>query len=147
MPDLRLLRLEERQLSEAYPLVRSATHVDETSWIAFARRLILAGGGVLAVKAQDNCTYGVAAFRLLGTLRHGACLQVEIMVAFELSRHAPVRKALCAALEEIAREEECRAIVFTMAASSHANPFSASRISWERLGFQMETVAFVQELP
>lgn len=113
MPDLRILSLGPRQLSQAYPLVRSGARVTAERWEALACELIAAGGGILAVQADDSCLHGVAAFRQLGSLGHEQILQVEIVVAFELSGDAPVRRMLCAGLEERARELGCRSIVFT----------------------------------
>ena len=146
MPQLHVLPLHEHQLALAYPLVRSAVRVTAQRWETFARDLIGSGGGLLAVQADDSCLYGVAAFRQLGSLRHDRCLKVEILVAFELSTLSPVRKSLCDALEMLARENGCQNIVFTMAATGHADPDSASRASWEELGTEMETVEFVQHL-
>ncbi len=145
MPDLSLSRLDEGQLALAYPLIRSAARVSLERWKTFARQLIASGGGILAVEANDGCLHGVAAFRQVGSLRFERSLQVDILVAFELSRMAPVRRTLCAGLEEIAREMGCRNIVFTTAARN-AEPASAGRLSWEELGLKMETVSFVRQV-
>ena len=145
MPDLSLSRLDEGQLALAFPLIRSAARVSLDRWKTFARQLIASGGGILAVEADDGCLHGVAAFRQVGSLRFERSLQVEILVAFELSRMAPVRRTLCAGLEEIAREMGCRSIVFTTAARN-AEPASAGRLSWEELGLKMETVSFVRQV-
>jgi len=145
MPDLSLSRLDEGQLALAFPLIRSAARVSLDRWKTFARQLIASGGGILAVEADDGCLHGVAAFRQVGSLRFERSLQVEILVAFELSRMAPVRRTLCAGLEEIAREMGCRSIVFTTAARN-AEPASAGRLSWEELGLKMETVSFVRHV-
>ena len=145
MPDLSLSRLDEGQLALVYPLIRSAARVSLDRWKTFARQLIASGGGILAVEADDGCLHGVAAFRQVGSLRFERSLQVEILVAFELSRMAPVRRTLCAGLEEIAREMGCRSIVFTTAARN-AEPASAGRLSWEELGLKMETVSFIRHV-
>lgn len=145
MPDLRLSRLDESRLPLAYPLIRSAARVSQARWEAFARQLIAAGGGILVASADDGCVHGVAAFRRTGSLRFERALQVDILVAFELSRGAPVRRALCDGLEEIARETGCRGIVFTTPARN-ADPASAGRSGWEALGCRLETVGFVREL-
>lgn len=145
MPDLSLSRLDEGQLALAYPLIRSAARVSLDRWKTFARQLIASGGGILAVEADGGCLHGVAAFRQVGSLRFERSLQIEILVAFELSRMAPVRRTLCAGLEDIAREMGCRNIVFTTAARN-ADPSSAGRLSWEELGLKMETVSFVRQV-
>ncbi|WP_166039014.1 hypothetical protein [Sphingosinicella sp. YJ22] len=145
MPDLSLSRLDEGQLALAYPLIRAAARVSLERWKTFARQLIASGGGILAVGADDGCLHGVASFREVGSLRFERSLQVDILVAFELSRMAPVRRALCAGLEGIAREMGCRSIIFTTAARN-AEPASAGRLSWEELGLKMETVSFVRHV-
>ena len=145
MPDLSLSHLDEGQLALAYPLIRAAARVSLERWKAFARQLIAIGGGILAVGADDGCLHGIAAFRQVGSLRFERSLQVEILVAFELSRRAPVRRTLCVGLEDIARKLGCRNIVFTTAAR-HADPSSAGRLSWEELGLKMETVSFVRQV-
>jgi hypothetical protein len=146
MPDFRILLLDERQLAEAYPLVRSATDVSPDRWKKFARELIASGGGVLAVQAADSCLHGVAAFRQVGTLRHELSLQVELLAAFELSRLAPVRKALCAALEDLARRKGCRNILFTVAADAAGQARSGLHASLEARGARLATVSMVQKL-
>lgn len=148
MPDLRILSLDERRLALAYPLVRSATRVGPEQWKKFARDLIAGGGGVLAVEAPDSCLHGVAAYRLAGTLRHALSLQVELLVAFELSRLAPVRQALCTALEALARRRGCRTIQFTMAVgASSAHGRSGLLSSLEERGARVESVSLIQRLP
>jgi hypothetical protein len=146
MAELSVGLLDPGQLLQAYPLVRSITHVTQERWLTFARELSDAGGGIIGATGPDGCLHGLAAFRQYGTLRHGLSLQVEILVAFEISRQAPVRKSLCDSLEVMARERGCQHIVFTMAARSHGEPGSAPRVSWEQLGTRMETVEFVKSL-
>ena len=146
MPELRTLLLDERQLAQAYPLVRSAADVGPDQWKKFARELIAAGGGVLAVQAPDSCLLGVAAFRQVGTLRHELSLQVEILVAFELSRLAPVRTALCAALEDLARRKGCRNILFTVGTDAAKEGRSGLHASLEARGARLETLSLVQRL-
>ena len=146
MPDLRTLLLDESQLAQAYPLVRSAARVGPEQWKKFARELIASGGGVLAVAADDSCLHGVAAFRPAGTLRHELSLHVEILVAFELSRQAPVREALCGALEKLARRKGCRSILFTMAADQASNRRNGLHARLEQRGARIETLSLVQRL-
>ena len=146
MPELRICRLNERQLTQAYPLIRSTAQVSRERWEAFGRGLIADGGGILAVRARGGCIHGLAAFRRLGSLRHDLSLQVEIMVAFELSRLAPVRKALYAALEKIARGMSCHSIAFVMTARDYIDPTPASLANWEEQGLKMETVGLVRRI-
>ncbi|MDT9599893.1 GNAT family N-acetyltransferase [Sphingosinicella rhizophila] len=146
MPQFTLSRLGVDRLGEAYPLIRSAARVSPERWEAFAHDLCEHGGGVLAVLAEDGRVHGVAAYRPTGSLRHESGFLVEVIATFELSGSGCVRKALCAALEETARSQGCRSLIFTMAAAGYGDPSSRRRLSWEDLGLEMETVSFVQQV-
>ena len=146
MPNLQIVSLGPDRLSEAYPLVRAAAQVDAGQWQAYSQALLQDGGGILAVSAGDGCLHGLAAYREAGSLRHGRSLQVDLIVAFELSRLGPVRKALVAALETLARARGCHSLSYTLAARGNADPRSRGRMGWEELGLEMETVGFVREL-
>jgi hypothetical protein len=146
MPQFTLSRLGVDRLGEAYPLIRSAARVSRERWEAFAGDLCEQGGGVLAVIAEDGRVHGVAAYRRTGSLRHESGLLIEVIATFELSGSGRARKALCAGLEETARSQGCRSLIFTMAASGYGDPSSRRRMSWEDLGLQMETVSFVQQI-
>lgn len=112
MPDVHVLSLDERQLAEAYPLVRSAAHVALAEWRAFGLEAIAGNGGVLGARVDDGCIYGVATFAPRAALRHGRALHVEVLIAIELGGSAPVLEALCADLARVARALECQSIVF-----------------------------------
>jgi len=90
--------------------------------------------------------HGVAAYRRGRNLRHEQCLDVEVIVAFDLSGDDRVRAALCRELERIAAKLECTALNFTVAAKS-AETSSSARSGLERLGLRLDTAGFVRELP
>ena len=146
MPDLIVESVGLHRLAEIYPLIRSATRVSLERWKGFGEALLAGGGGVLAVIAPDDCIHGVATYRSIRNLRHEQSLQIEILVAFELIPHATVRRALCGAIERLARDRGCDTIVFTVDAQRHADSLSAARLSWEVVGLELETVGFVQQL-
>ena len=146
MPSLKVRSIGAEELSQVYPLVRSATRVSLERWVEFGRDLLRDGGGVLAVLAPDLCVHGVAAYRLSGNLRHEQTLDVEVIVAFDLRGDDRVRAALCKELERIATDRRCTAVNFTVAGKS-AEPASAARSGLERLGLKLETASFVRELP
>ena len=139
MPDFRVFELEERQLAQAYPLVRSATGVTSSRWQDFAHETIAAGGGVLGVEAEDECLYGLAAFRPQDTLRHGAALCVELLVAVDLASGHPVRTALCRQLDVIARDRGLCSIIV----SSRPN---CPTVGWSDCDLQADTVDYVRPL-
>ena len=144
--DLTVEHLGVDRLAEAYPLIRTATHVSQSRWEEFGRDLIQGNGGVLAVTAPDRCVHGVAAYRPCRNLRHEQCLEVEVIVAFDLRGDDRVREALCRELERIAASLNCSAVNFTVGAKS-LDPASASRSGLERLGLRLDTASFVRELP
>ena len=146
MRDLTVQQLSYDRLGEAYPLIRTATHVSLERWLEFGAELLKADGGVIAVVASDHYVHGVAAFRPRSHLRHDQGLDVEAMVAFDLRGNDRVKDVLYKELERIGRERGCRTIYFTMAAKS-AEPCSKARMGLERLGLKLETAGFVRELP
>ena len=146
MQDLTVEKLGAGRLAQVYPLIRSATRVSLERWEEFGRQLLASGGGVLAVIAPDECIHGVAAYRRGRNLRHEQCLDVEVIVAFDLSGDDRVRAALCRELERIAAKLECTALNFTVAAKS-AETSSSARSGFERLGLRLDTAGFVRELP
>lgn len=143
--ELIVKHLSVERLAEAYPLIRTATHVSQERWQEFGRELLESGGGVLAVTAADNCLHGISAYRPNRNLRHEQCLDVEVIVAFDLSGDDRVRQALCRELDRIAADLQCSAVNFTVAAKS-AEPSSRARSGLERLGLKLETASFVREL-
>lgn len=135
--------LEADRIREAYLLVRSAAAVSEESWVAFARAQSEQGAGVLAVLAEDDHVHGIATYRALDTLRYKRCLFVEVIVTFELMPGAPVRKALCAALDAVARNLGCLSLIFTVKTTEPGDAISR-KTAWKKLGFKAETIGFVR---
>lgn len=146
MPDLTPKMLQISELAQVYPLVRSATHVSLDRWKAFGRDLLEGGGGVLSVKAADECIHGVAAFRPIRHLRHEMMLDVELIVAFDLIGDDRVREVLYRELERIAVNLKCSTVKITVAAKI-AERRSRVRTGLERLGLSLDTANFVRELP
>jgi hypothetical protein len=144
--ELSVQPLSVERLAEAYPLIRSATHVSQERWVEFGRELLEGAGGVLAVTAADKCLHGVAAYRPSRNLRHEQCLDVEVIVAFDLRGDDRVREALLRELDRIAGDLHCGAVNFTVAAKS-AEPSSPARSGLERLGLKLDTASFVREVP
>lgn len=146
MPGLTVQSIDVNQLAQVFPLVRSATRISLPRWIEFGRKLLDAGGGVVAVVAPDHCIHGIAACRPRMNLRHERILHVEVIVAFDLGSSNRVRDTLLEELERIALDSGCTALHFTVDARNAA-PDSRARKGFERLGLNLETAAFVRELP
>lgn len=146
MQDFILESLSVDRLDQVYPLIRSATRVSLERWKEFGRELFAGGGGVLAVTAPDKCIHGAAAYRPSRNLRHEQSLEVEVIVAFDLSGNDQVRRVLCRELERIATALQCSALNLTVA-GKNADPSSSARSGLERLGLRLETAGFVRELP
>jgi hypothetical protein len=144
MPDLRVETIQPDSLADVYPLVRSGTRVTLERWIEFGVELLSTGGGVLAVKASDNCVHGVAAYRPGRDLRYKESLDVEVFVAFDLRGDDSIRNALCGALDRIANERGCKSVNFTVPGRS-ADPASAARAGLERIGLKLESARFVRD--
>lgn len=145
MQDLNVQYLGVEQLTQAYPVVRTGMHVSQERWEEFGRELLADGGGVLAVTAPDGCLHGIAAFRPASNLRYGQSLDVEVIVAFELSGDDRVREALCQELERIATARGCKVLNLMVAAKS-LDPESHMRTGLERLGLTLDTVRFARDV-
>ena len=115
MPRFVVDHLNPDQLREAWPIVRmSNAHANCDWWMSEARELIERGGGVIAARASDGNIYAVATYAVAKEMHVGRVLSVGTMVAFELSRRAPARRALYGALELLASAFDCRTIVLPL---------------------------------
>ena len=115
MPDLRIRQLYRDDIERAWPLARSKSQFSSLSgWKRFAHDLVERGGGVIAVSAEDGCLHGIATYEPITQKDVDRVLEVETMVAFELSRRAPIRHALCDALIGFARLFDCGVVRVTL---------------------------------
>jgi hypothetical protein len=146
MPRLSVSNLEADGMAEAYPLIRRQARVGAERWQEFGRQLASRGGGVLAVRAEDERVHGVAAYVPVVSLRHGTALRVEAIAAFELGHVALVRNTLSAALDELARRLGCEVVMVSLDARGLSSPRSRRRRGWEALGLSAETIDFVRHL-
>ena len=111
MPHFTVTTLESDQLAAVWPLVRTAVPgLAPAGWTEFAEALIERGGGIVAVAAEDGAFHGIATYEPAEKLGLGKVLKVETLVAFELSRRAPVRRLLCEALDRLAALLGCTAV-------------------------------------
>ena len=141
MADLHVVCLEKRDLASAYPLVRSAVGVTPDAWQKFAHRLMGGGGGVLAVRVDGGCLYGLATFRPLDTLRHKRALHVELLVTIDLGSRQSAREVLLDRLRRIAEERACRSLMLTVPARS-----GPGATQWAKGDFTAPTATLVCEL-
>ncbi|TCJ39082.1 hypothetical protein [Parafrankia sp. BMG5.11] len=141
MADLHVVCLEQGDLASAYPLVRSAAGVTPDAWQKFAHRLMGGGGGVLAVRVDGGCLYGLATFRPLDTLRHKRALHVELLVTIDLGSRQSAREVLLDRLRRIAEERACRSLMLTVPARS-----GPGATQWAKGDFTAPTATLVCEL-
>ncbi len=146
MPKLLVSNLEPECMAEAYPLIRRLARVGPDRWEAFGRHLASQGGGVLAVRAEDDRVHGVAAYLPVASLKHGHALRVEAIAAFELGHISLVRNALSTALDKLARQKGCEVVMISLDAKGLTSPRSRRRRSWESLGLTADTIEFVRHL-
>ena len=107
--------LQKEQLREAWPVVRtSGFEANVDWWVTDATELIERGGGVLAARALDGGIHGVATYAVADKLSLEKVLAVEILIAFELNRSAPVRRTLCEALEQVAAALNCTGVALSL---------------------------------
>jgi hypothetical protein len=147
MPNLSVTILEKEQISTAFSLVQiAAPGVELERWLEFVCRQVQSGGGLIGISAADSSLHGLAAFRPDFCLRYGMTLRVELIVTLELSRSAPVRAALCEALEVIAGARGCSNLSMEVERRGYAEPDSPKARGWESLGLALSSVAFVKQL-
>ena len=146
MPKLVVNDLEPERMAEAYPLIRRMARVGPDRWEAFGRHLVSQGGGVLAVRAEDDRVHGVAAYMPVANLKHGQALRVEAIAAFEFGHVSLVRNALSAALDKLARQKGCEVVMISLDAKGLTSPRSRRRRGWESLGLTAEAIEFVRHL-
>ena len=104
-------QLTRDQLPSAWPLVRAAGEIlDLGRWVESGRKLMNKGGGILAVLTAEGAIHGVATFEPVEEVPRGKVLVVDTFATFELSRRAPVRAALCDALERLGAMLGCDAV-------------------------------------
>lgn len=109
-------QLTREQLASAWPLVRAAgAALDLDRWLKAGRRLLGKGGGILAVATDEGTLHGVATFEPVEEAAAGKVLRVDTLVTFEFSRRAPVRTALCDALEKLGAALGCDAVAVNVA--------------------------------
>ena len=120
MPQFGIEHLSEGRLAEAWPVVRmSRSHAHSDWWVCEGVALIARGGGILAVRAPDQVIHGIATYEVGRKARLGRVLVIDTLITFELSRRAPVRRALCDALELLASAFDCRSIVLPLPSKGH----------------------------
>jgi hypothetical protein len=146
MPKLSVINLEPEYMAEAYPLIRCLGHIKLEQWEEFGRRLAEQGGGVLAVRAEDMCIHGVAAYLPTASLKHRRALRVETIAAFEFGHSLLVRSTLSTALDDLAREKNCEVVMVTLDATDPFNRRSRRWRAWESLGLKAEAIECVRHL-
>ena len=120
MPRFTIEQLSGDRFSEAWPVVRAShSHANADWWISEASALAGRGGGILVARAPDGTIHGVATYELVRRTLLGRVLAVDTLIAFELSRRAPARHALCEALGLLASNFDCRSMVLPLPAKGH----------------------------
>jgi hypothetical protein len=110
MPDLTVVALDRAELSFVWPLVRAGGYdLGLEGWLIDGRALIARGGAVLAVRGGDGTFYGAATCEAIEQ-RGVRILKVDTFVACEVSRGAPVRRALTDGVEQFGEELGCAGI-------------------------------------
>ena len=113
MPQFQLSHLSPDQMDNAYGLVRIALPgTPLPDWRRYANALLVSGGAILALTAEDGSIHALASYLPEPSLRYGRVLRVDTFIAFELSRRAPARRALCDALEAMAEGLDCSTVVY-----------------------------------
>ena len=142
-----VIHLQEREFDQALPLVRMAAPMATAERCReFACWLTANCGGIIAAFSGDERPHGIAAYRTEESLVHGLTLKVEPMVTFEINRSAPVRAALCQALELLGMAKGCERLLISTASRGYAESHSAKAGAWARLDFDLVSVDLAKRL-
>ena len=147
MPQFTVSHLQDDRLEEILPLLRMAAPLATAGrWRDFVRWTASNDGGILAAVAGDGRPHGIAAYRIEESLIHGRTMRVDPMVTFEINRSAPVRAALCEALERLARARGCDGLAVAAASRGYADPQSPKAGAWASMAFKLDSVVLVKRL-
>jgi hypothetical protein len=120
MPPFSIVHLDERNVLDAWPVLRSTGAVVVADWWEDeVHQLMNRGGGILAARAADGSIHGVATYECVHRPRTGCVLAVGRLVTIELSRKQPVKEALCDALHVIAGAFCCSAVAMPLPAKGY----------------------------
>ena len=148
MPRFSVIHLPLDRIDETLPIVRMAAPLlTAERWRRFARILDNCSGGTLAAVDGNGRPHGLAAYWVDESLVHGRVLRVEPMVTFEISGSAPVRAALCEALELLAQTKSCDSLVISTGSRGYADGDGEKARGWARLGLELAAVSLVKRLP
>lgn len=108
------------EIDYAFPLIRTTWPAAELEgWRRFARAKLAAGSdrgtGILAVRNEQDCIAGIAAFALADDLIHGRVLVADPFCAVDFIDQANIARALEGGLEKIARRHGCSAVHVNLA--------------------------------
>ena len=146
MPIFSVVDIDENLFGAAYALARTALpEVSAKQWSDYARNA-RAQGGLLGLVGAQGTLFGFVSYRIGAALRHGRTLQIDHFVTLELSRSAPGRRALCGAVEALARKQGCTAIEVRMDSRGYADGGTAKAQGWTSLGHSLEAVVFTKSL-
>lgn len=148
MPQFSLSHLSADQTDTAFGLVRIALPGTRLAdWQNYVRSLMVSGGAILALTAPDGGIHALASYMPEVSLRHGRALRVDLFIAFELSRTAPARKALCEGLQTLAKGLGCSTVLYTLDSRGLPNDTQDKVESWLKLGSTIEGVQLAQAAP
>ena len=107
--------LTPKEIDYAFPLVRTTWPSAELeSWRRFASERLAAGSGcgtgILAVRNEQDCIAGIAAFALSDDLVHGRVLVADPFCAVDFVDQVNIARALESGLEKVARLHGCSAV-------------------------------------
>ena len=146
MSHFRLRELEDCEFEPAFALVRSlAPDVPLRRWLAYARHL-KSRGGILGLYGEEGGLFGLLTYRAEECLQLGRVLLVENFHTFELNSSAPGRKALCEAVEALAREGGYSAVQLIVGGRGYVDSASSKLRGWEALGHSADQVVLTKSL-
>ena len=123
MPEFDITCLEPAQIDRALPLLRlTDAGKSPQQWRDQAAAAMKDGGGMIAISAEDGLVHGLALFHPPRASPLGNVLQVDELIAIEISRKAPVRRMLLKALSQMAARLDCISLAMPAQQGFAASP-------------------------
>lgn len=153
MSHLSVRELSPHRFDQAFPLARAVlpclTLEAWRGYLGVIRRQ--ARAGLLAVENERGVLLGLAGYRWQQDPQHGACLDCDPVVVFELVAGERVAQALIEALERQARHLGCDSLHTTIALPSGVGladplPDTALLRSFSRQGHRIEATRLCKKL-
>lgn len=150
MRQLRLVPLTRDRAAQAYPLIQTVRpSMSLSAWTRYVSDVLDAGadgsGGIATLQDPRGLIAGLFVYRIAHTPDHGRTLVAKDFVALDIVDSTTVLNSLADALEQTARDYDCRAVHTSIACERTPPPNGIVELMC-RLGHRVEGVHLCKPL-